>query len=198
MPGVLGHPGGYQRPQRFGHRVQRHRLGAMLADQVGGGLPVKGRTAGKALVKGGRDRIDIAGRAGQGAGHLLRCRVKQTARWNRAVTGARRDAEISQLADAFTVDEHVLWLVVPVHDTALVRCREAHQRAMQNYERSLRRGIALIGQDLAHRDAVDEFHDDGGTRRRFDVFVKPDDVQVVHGSQHRRLTAEHLGEFLVG
>jgi hypothetical protein len=95
----------------------------MLADQVGGGLPGKGRTAGKALVKGGRDRVDIAGRAGQGAIHLLRCRIKQTARRNRAVTDARRDAEISQLANAFAVDEHVLWLVVPVHDTALVRCR---------------------------------------------------------------------------
>ena len=95
----------------------------MLADQVGGGLPVKWRAAGEALVKGGRDRIDIAGRAGHRAGHLLRCRVEQTARWNRAVTGARRDAEISQLADAFTVDEHVLWLVVPVHDTTLVRRR---------------------------------------------------------------------------
>ena len=69
---------------------------------------------------------------------------------------------------------------------------------MQNYESSLGGGIALMSQDLAHRDAVDEFHDDGGTRRRFDVFVKPDDVQVVQGGQDCRLAAEHLGEFLVG
>jgi hypothetical protein len=25
-PGVLGHPGGYKRPQRFGHRIQGHRF----------------------------------------------------------------------------------------------------------------------------------------------------------------------------
>ncbi len=137
----------------------------MLADQFGCGLPGEGRTAGEALVKGGRGRVDVASRAGPAAGHLLGRRVQQGARGKRAVTGARRDAEVGQLANAVAVDEHVLWLVVPVHDTALVRRRQAHQRALQDDESSLRSGIALMGQDLAQRDPVDEFHDDGGTRR---------------------------------
>jgi hypothetical protein len=95
----------------------------MLADQVGGGLPDEGRTAGKALVEGSRGRVDIASRPGPAACHLLRCRVQHGARGNRAITGARRDAEISQLAHAVPVDEDVLWLVIPVHNTALVRRR---------------------------------------------------------------------------
>jgi len=170
----------------------------VLADQLGGGLPAEGRTTREALVKGGRGRVDIAGRAGPGTGHLLRRRVQQGARWKRAVTGARRDAEIGQLADAVPVDEYVLRLVVPVHDTAPVRRRQAQQRALQNDQGSLRSGTALMRQDLAERDAVDEFHDNGGARRRFHVFVQPDDVQVIQGGQHGRLAAEHLGEFLIG
>jgi hypothetical protein len=101
------------------------------------------------------------------------------ARRDRPVTGAGRDAEIGQLANAVPVDEHVLWLIVPVYDTAPMRHRQAQQRALQNDESSLRRGSALMSQDFAQRDSVDEFHDDGGTRRRFDVFVKPDDVRVI-------------------
>jgi hypothetical protein len=96
----------------------------MLADQFGGGLSGEGRTAREALVKGGRGGVNIARRAGQGTGHLLGRRVHQGARRNRALTSARRDAEISQLAHTVTVDEHVLWLVVPVHDTAPVRRRQ--------------------------------------------------------------------------
>jgi hypothetical protein len=71
----------------------------MQADQLIGGLSAEGRASGEALVKGGRGRVDIAGRAGRGAGHLLGCRVQQGARRNRVVTGARRDAEVGQLAD---------------------------------------------------------------------------------------------------
>ena len=71
-PRVLGHPGGDQRPQRFGHRLQRHRLGVMLAEQLIGGLPAEGRAAGEALVEGGRGRVDVAGRAGRGAGRSAR------------------------------------------------------------------------------------------------------------------------------
>jgi hypothetical protein len=137
----------------------------MLADQLGGCLPAEGRTAREALVKGGRSRVNIASRAGSATVHLLGCGVQQGARWNRTLTGARRDAKISQFAHAVTADEHVLRLVVPVHDTAPVRRRQAQQRALQDDESSLRRGAALMSQDLAECDAVDEFHDDGGARR---------------------------------
>jgi hypothetical protein len=69
---------------------------------------------------------------------------------------------------------------------------------LQDHEGSLRRGTALIFQDLAQRDALDQFHDDSGTRWGCDVFVQPDDVQVIQGGQNARLAAEHLGEFGIG
>src|SRR5260370_36497149 len=66
----------------------------------------------RSLVEGGRGRVDIAGRAGRGPGELLGGRVHQAAGGNRLRAGARRDAEIGQLAVAVPVDEHVLRLVV--------------------------------------------------------------------------------------
>jgi hypothetical protein len=96
----------------------------MLTEQ-GGSVSDKGRAAGEALVEGHRGRVDIAGRAGRSARNLLGRRVSQRPRWKPLVTGACRDAEVSQFADAVTVDEHVLRLVVPMHDTALVRRRQA-------------------------------------------------------------------------
>ena len=98
LSGVLGHPRGHQRPQRLGQRFQRHRLGAVLAEQLGG-FAAEGRRAGKAFVEGGRGRVDVTGRAGGGAGDLFRRRVAQGARGNRVITGAGRDAKIGQLAD---------------------------------------------------------------------------------------------------
>jgi hypothetical protein len=85
-----------------------------------------------------------------------------------------------------------------MHDTALVRRRQPEQRALQDYERGLRAGAALAGQDLAQRDTIDELHDDGGAGRRFHVFVEPHDVHVLHGGQNDGLRAEHLGEFPIG
>jgi hypothetical protein len=79
-----------------------------------------------------------------------------------------------------------------------LRRRQAKQRTLQHDESRLGRGAALAGQDIAQRDAVDEFHDDGGARRRFDIFVKPDDVRIIQRGQRGGLAAEHLGEFLVG
>ena len=97
----------------------------MLQEQRRGGLSGEGRTASEALVKGGRGRVDITSRAGGGARHLLGRRVRQGARRDRAVTGARRDAEVGQLTGTAPVHQHVLWLVVPVHDTMPVRGRQA-------------------------------------------------------------------------
>ena len=65
------------------------------------------------------------------------------------VTGASRDAEIGQLAHAPTVDQYVFWLIVAVNDTAPVRRRQAHQRAMQHHQSRLGCGVALVDQDLA-------------------------------------------------
>ena len=194
----LGHPGGDQRPQRLGHRVQRHRLGQVLIQQPLGRVPGEGRAAGEALVEGGRGRVDIPGRAGRGPGELLGRRVHQGAGRNRLRTGARRDAEIGQLAVAVPVDEHVLRLVVAVHDPAPVRRRQPQQRALQHHQRRLRRSPALMSQDLANRDAVHQLHHDGGARRGLDVLVQPDDVRVIQVGQHLRLGAEHLGPRRVG
>ena len=85
-----------------------------------------------------------------------------------------------------------------MHDTALVRRGQAQQRALQDHKGGLWRGAALVDQDLAQRDAVDQFHDDGGTGGRFDVFVQADDVRVFQGGQHGCLAAEHPGEARVG
>ena len=113
--GVLGHPGFDQRPQRLGHRLQRHRLGQMLVQQLLGGIPAERRPPGQALIKRGRGRVHVPGRAGRTAAELLRRRVRQRPRRHRPVPGPRRDAEIRQLARTRPVDQHVLRLVIPVH-----------------------------------------------------------------------------------
>ena len=194
----LGHPRDHQGPQRFGHRIQRHRLGQMLIEQGLGGVGDEGRPADQALIEGGRGRVDVAGRTGRGTRELLGRRVDQGARRGRPVTGSRGDAEVGQLADAVPVDQHVLRLVVAVHDTVPVRRGQPEQRAMQDHQRGLRGGRALMPQDLAQRDPVDQFHDDGGARRGLHVFIEPDHVRIVQVRQHGRLAAEHLGEFGVG
>ena len=144
----LGHPRDHQGPQRFGHRLQRHRLGQMLIEQRLGGVCDEGRAADQALIEGGRGRVDVAGRTGRGARELLGRRVDQGARRGRPVTGPRGDAEVGQLARAVAVDQHVLRLVVPVHDTALVRRGQSEQRAPQDHQRGLRGSRALVREDL--------------------------------------------------
>ena len=168
----------------------------MLAEQRLG-VAAERRMAGQALIEGGGGRVNIACRSRRGAGDLLGRGVRQRARRDRAVTGPRRDAEVGQLAGAFPVDEHVCWLVVPVHDAVPVRGRQAQQRALQHHQRGFRGGGALTGQDLLQGDAVDELHDDGRARRRFGVFIEPNDVRVRHGGQRGRLGPEHHGELWV-
>ena len=194
----LGHPRDHQGPQRFGHRVQRHRLGQMLIEQRLGGVCDEGRAADQALIEGGGGRVNVAGRTGRSARKLLGGRVDQGARGGRPVTGPGCDAEVGQLARAVAVDQHVLWLVVPVHDTALVRCGQSEQRAPQDDQRGLRGSGALVREDLPERHAVDQFHDDGRARRGLEVLIEPDHVRIVQGGQHGRLAAEHPGEFGVG
>jgi len=121
-----------------------------------------------------------------------------TATPRRAVPGPGGDAEVGQLALAVAVDQHVLRLVVPVYHAALVCRGQAEQRAMQHHQRGLRRGGALMPEDLAQRYPVDELHDDRGARRRFDVLVQPDHVRVIQRSQDRRLAPEQFAEFSVG
>ena len=65
VAGLLGHPGGHQRPQRLGYRVDRHRLGHVLVHQRRGGIPAERRPPGQALEKRGRGRVHIPGRAGR-------------------------------------------------------------------------------------------------------------------------------------
>ena len=96
-------------------------------EQCLGGLSAERRPADEALVEGGRGRVDVAGRAGRDARELLGGRVGQGTRQDRTVTGPGRDAEVGQLACTVPVDQHVLRLVVPVHDATPVRRRQAQQ-----------------------------------------------------------------------
>jgi hypothetical protein len=65
------------------------------------------------------------------------------------VTGAGCDAEVGELAHAPAVDQNVFRLIVAVNDTAPVRRRQAHQRALQHHQSRLDCGAALADQDLA-------------------------------------------------
>ena len=192
--GFLGHPGLDQRPQRLGYRLERDGLEQVLVHHPLGGLAGEQGPAGQALVKGGRGRVHVRGRGGRAAAHLLRRRVRDGARRVRLVPGPHGDPEVGQLAHAVAVNQDVLWLIVAVHDTALVRGGQAEQRPLQDDERGLRRGLTLVRQDLPQRGPVDQFHDDGGTRRRFHVLVQPDHVRVIQHAQDFRLAAEHHGE----
>ena len=191
---VLGHPGGDQRPQRVRYRLQRYRLRKMLVKQCFDGVPAERRLAGQAFETGGRGRVDVGGRGGRGARELLRGRVVHGARGHRMITRPGRDAEVGELAGSVPVDQHVFRLVVPVHHPALVRRGQAQQRALQHHQGRLGRGGALVLQDLAQRDAVDEFHDDRGAVGRLHVLVQPDQVRILQRAQHGRLGAEHLHE----
>ena len=158
--GVLGQPGRHQRPQGLRDRLKRHRLGLVLAQQRLRRNPVERRPAGQALIERGRGRVHVGGRAGRAPGELLRRRVGQRPGRDGAVPGPGGDPEVGQLARPGPVDQHVLRLVVPVHHPAPVRGREAEQRALQDDERGLGRGLALAGQDVAERDPVDQLHHD--------------------------------------
>jgi hypothetical protein len=84
-----------------------------------------------------------------------------------------------------------------MHDAALVRGSQPQQRALQHDQRRLGRGRALVGQDLAQRDSLDQFHHDRRTVRRLDILIQPDHVRVLDRRQRGSFTAEHLGEHRV-
>jgi len=147
--------------------------------------------------EGGRRRVDVPGRARGRPGDLLGRDVPQRARGDRPVAGARGQAEVGQLARAAPVDQHILRLVVTVHDAALVRGGQSQQRTLQHDQGRLGRGRALVGEDLTQRDPLDELHHDRGAVRRLDVLIQPDHVRVLDRRQRGRLAAEHLGEHRV-
>ena len=152
--GLLGHPGGDQRPQRFGYRVDRHRLGHVLVHQRRGGIPAERRLPGQALEKRGRGRVHVPGRAGRLAGRTAPAARTPACRPRRPVPGQGRDPEIGQLARPVPVHQHVIRLVIPVHHPARVRRGQAQQRALQHHQRRLRRRRAVPRQDLPQRDPV--------------------------------------------
>jgi hypothetical protein len=75
-----------------------------------------------------------------------------------------------------------------------MRRGEAEQRALEDQQRRLRLGGPVGLDDLAQRNAVDQFHDDRGALGPFDVFVQGSDLWIVYFGQNPRLGAEGRNE----
>ena len=196
--GVFGQPGGHQRAQRLGDRLEWHWLGQVLVQHALGRVPRERWPAGQALIERGRGRVHIARRGGRAPAELLGRRVRQGARRHGPVPGPRGDAEVGQLAGPGPVDQHVLRLVVPVHHPAPVRGGQPQQGALQHHQRRLGRGLPVPGQDVPQRHTVDQFHHDRRPARRLQVLIQPDHVRVLQRGQHRRLSPEQRRELRVG
>ena len=196
--GVLGHPGGDQRAQRPGYRVQQHRFGEVLVEQPFGGVAGEGRPSGQALIEGGGGGVDVCGGAGGRSAELFGRGVDHGAGGGGAAAGAGGDAEVGQFAVAVTIDQDVLRSVVAVHHPVLVGGGQSPQRALQHGQCGLCGGAAPADQDVAERDAVDEFHDDGHAAGGFNVLIQPDHVRVIQGGQRGCLAAEQASEPGVG
>ena len=138
--------------------------------------------------------MSVAG-VGRLAAPLLGRHVQRRAADRGPLPGLDRDPEVGQLAVARAVDEHVLRLVVAVHDAELVRGGQAEQRALQHDEGRLRAGGTLPGDHLVQRDAVDELHHDRrALARGFDVVEQPHHVRHVDRREQLDFLAEAVEE----
>src|SRR5262249_29569086 len=115
----------------------------------------------------------------------------------------QRDAEVGQLAFSMRRDEHVLGLVVAVHDSLRVCGGKAHQRSVQNVEGRLRLRWTVSAKYGPQRYAVDEFHHDRCASGGLDELQQPYHMSISELGEQPGLRPEAaeivwVGEKLIG
>ena len=132
-----------------------------------------------------------------GTGPLLGCHVAGVPA--RILVGrADRDAEVGELAVAAPCRrERSRACSRGARPGGGAAAARPSSEPLQHHQRGLRLGGALLADDRAHRDAVDQLHHDRGAATGLEVFVEPGDVGDSSLGEDPRLGPELADETLV-
>ncbi len=165
-------------------RNRRHRLVDVRRSLGRRRLACKRPFAGEELERDDPERVAIACRRRPLAERLFRREVtggsehRSVSRQRREPRGAR-DAEVGDVQVAFTVDQEIPRLDVPVDDPVRVRVIERLPSLLEPPQRVRRRLAAVLLQPLLERGAVDVLHDDVGPLAGLADVVDRHDVRLV-------------------